>query len=113
LLILYQPHSSFRKVFSEIKANQLNYFLIGGSQTDYEFLNRLDLGFEKELIPTTEEYTATLNADFSLFQIEGLNFKSYPPVLDKFGDINLTTNFSMFLNKRVNGVRIGFSIVGV
>jgi hypothetical protein len=106
LLILYQPQSAFRKVFSEIKANQLNYFLIGGSQTDYGFLNRLDLGFEKELIPTTEEYTATLNADFSLFQIEGLNFKSYPPVLDKFGDINLTTNFSMFLNKKVNGVEL-------
>jgi hypothetical protein len=35
LLILYQPQSAFRKVFSEIKANQLNYFLIGGSQTDY------------------------------------------------------------------------------
>jgi hypothetical protein len=103
LLILYQPHSSFRKVFSEIKANQLNYFLIGGSQTDYEFLNRLDLGFEKELIPTTEEYSATLNTDFGLFQNEGLNFKTYPPVLDKFGDINLTTNFSMFLNKKVNG----------
>jgi hypothetical protein len=106
LLILYQPQSSFRKVFSEIKANPLNYFLIGGSQTDYGFLNRLDLGFKKELIPSSEEYSATKNTDFSLFQIEDLNFKSYPPVLDKFGDINLTTNFSMFLNKKVNGIEL-------
>lgn len=106
LLILYQPQSSFRKVFSEIKANQLNYFLIGGSQTDYGFLNRSDLGFKKELIPSTEEYSATLNTDFSLFQIEDLNFKSYPTILDKFGDINLTTNFSTFLNKEVNGVEL-------
>ncbi|PKG43361.1 hypothetical protein [Psychroflexus sp. MES1-P1E] len=106
LLILYQPQSSFRKVFSEIKANQLNYFLIGGSQTDYGFLNRSDLGFKKELILSTEEYSAIINTDFSLFQIEDLNFKSYPPVLDKFGDINLTTNFSMFLNKKANGVEL-------
>jgi hypothetical protein len=106
LLILYQPQSSFRKVFSEIKVNPLNYFLVGGSQTDYGYLNQLDLGFQKEIIPTTEGYSASLNTDFSMFQIDDLNFKAYPPLLDKFGDINLTTNFSIFLNKKVNGVEL-------
>ncbi|MBZ9650540.1 hypothetical protein [Psychroflexus montanilacus] len=106
LIVFYQPQDSFQNLITEVKDKSINHFIIGGSHTSYGLLNRLDLGFQKELISSTEEYSATLNSDFSLFLVNNLNFKNYPPIKDKFGDIQLSKEYSVLLQKQLNGIDV-------
>lgn len=106
LLILYQPQASFQNLITEVNERKLNHLIIGGSHTDYDLLNRLDMGFQKELVSSTEEYSSALNTDFSLFHVNELNFKNFPPLKDKFGDVELNTNYSILLEKELNGIDV-------
>lgn len=106
LLIFYQPQASFQKLIKQTKEKKLNHLIIGGSHTDYALLNRLDFGFQKELISSTEEYSSALNTDFSLFLVNDLNFKNYPPLKDKFGDVELNKSYSILLKKEFNGIDV-------
>ncbi|MBZ9786561.1 hypothetical protein LB456_03740 [Psychroflexus sp. CAK57W] len=107
LLIFYQPQASFQDLIKQAKDKSINYFIIGGSHTNYGLLNNLNLGFQKELISATEEYTTALNPDFSLFLVSALSFNNYPPIKDKFGDVELNKNYSILLRKELNGVDVG------
>ncbi|SDG86587.1 hypothetical protein SAMN04488027_10974 [Psychroflexus sediminis] len=106
LVIFYQPQASSLNLINQAKDNSINHFIIGGSHTDYSVLNSLNLGFQKELILSTEAYTPILNPDFSLFLVNNLNFNSYPPLKDKFGDVQLNQNYSVLLKKQLNGIEI-------
>ncbi|MFO7745381.1 MAG: hypothetical protein R6V36_08360 [Psychroflexus sp.] len=106
LFIFYQPQASFQNLITEVKEKGINYFIIGGSHTNYNLLNSLNLGFQKELISSTEEYSSVLNPDFSLFLVSNINFKNYPPLKDKFGDIKLNKNYSTLLEKELNGIDV-------
>jgi len=104
LIIFYQPQSSFNSIIKDVIDKEINHFIIGGSHTEYEVLNRLDLGFEKEIISSSEQFSPVLNSDFSLFNLYDFNFKSFPPLKDKFGDIDFSDKFSVLLNKKVQGL---------
>lgn len=106
LVIFYQPQLSFRNVINSVIEKKINYFIIGGSNTDYRFLNSLNLGFQKQLIASTEEYSSALNSDFTLFLVNELNLNTYPPLKDKFGDLQLKRNYSVLLQKELNGIDV-------
>jgi hypothetical protein len=106
LVILYQPQPSFQNVLNSVINNNVNYFIIGGSHTNYSYLNSLDLGFQKQLIESTEEYSSVLNSEFTLFLVNELNFNMYPPLKDKFGDLKLNRNYSILLEKELNGIDV-------
>ena len=107
LIIFYQPKPAFNSILQEVIDKEINYFIIGGSHTDYEVLNRLDIGFQKEIISSTEQFSPVLNPDFSLFNLYDFNFETLPPLKDKFGEIDFSDKFSVLLNKRVNGLETG------
>lgn len=106
LIIFYQPLYSFSSLISSTLEKNINHLIIGGTQTDYSFLNELDLGFQKQLINSTEEYTALVNPGFSFFKIDDLIFNDLPPVEDQFGDVDLNRNYSVLLDKRLNGLDV-------
>lgn len=106
LVIFYQPQSSFRSLLLQAKTNTFNFLIVGGSHTDYEFLNSLDLGFQKEGIDAVEEYSAKMNADFSLFLINDLSIEDYPPLRDQFGEVSLDKDYAILLKKQLNGVDV-------
>ena len=106
LVIFYQPQSSFQNLITQARDQSINHFIIGGSHTNYRMLNGLDLGFQKELISSSEDYSSTLNSDFSLFLVNELDFKNYPPLKDKFGDIQLKKDYSTLLEKQINGIEV-------
>ncbi|NEV94260.1 hypothetical protein G3567_08905 [Psychroflexus sp. YR1-1] len=106
LVIFYQPQASFRNLIRQAKKNTINHLIIGGSHTDYSLLNSLNLGFQKEVISSTEEYAPVLNPDFSLFLVKDLNIDIYPPLKDKFGDIQFNTTYSTLLGKQMNGIAV-------
>ncbi|MFN2261194.1 MAG: hypothetical protein ABR595_03920 [Psychroflexus sp.] len=106
LVIFYQPQAISKDIFDLVSKQKLNYFLIGGTKTDYEFLNQMNLGFKKQITNSTEDYFGELNSDFSPFQVSDLNFQDFPPLVDVFGEISISKSHQVLLEKNVNGVEL-------
>ena len=86
LIILYQPTEKFKKIFNNIKED--NFFIITGSQTDWNFLNSAQNFFTKRIISKTENYGAVFNMGYTDFIINDIGFGNLPPLDDYFGEIN-------------------------
>lgn len=99
--VLYQPNSYFKKVFEKITSN---YLLISGTKTDWNFLNSQQLGFQKQAINQPEAYNAIYNANFLTFLQEDLGFNQFPPLRDKFGEIQLNNESQTLLYQKYAGV---------
>jgi len=101
LVILYQPNNSFNQVFEHLKTSNSNYFLISGTQTNWRYLNSLDLNVTHEITSQTEDYQAILNIGFSDFIIEDLDFETFPPLKSNFGEAQFKIPFQTILYKKV------------
>ena len=103
--VLYQPNQNFEWVFDYLDKTQKNYLLVGGTKTDYNFLNGIQSSFRKELkINQNEEFQAQLNENFSLYQPSKINFLDYPPLSDQFGEISNLGKGQALLQQNINGV---------
>ncbi len=104
LVILYQPDTNFQQVFKTVQTQNLNHIIIGGTQTDYGFLNKNQSYFSKTLSRATEDYYPELNKGFSSYQIEDIGFANFPPLKNKFGDIEQATDSDILLYQNINGI---------
>jgi len=103
LVILYQPNSQFKSAFEKIKDLEMNYFLITGTKTDYNFLNQQQDFFQKEITTQTEEFLPTYNGNYVNFQLKDIGFNDFPPLFDQFGDIKLKTEQQILLYQNIEG----------
>ncbi|WP_028892126.1 hypothetical protein [Tenacibaculum sp. 47A_GOM-205m] len=101
LYVLYQPTSYFKNVFDKINSN---YLIITGTKTDWNFINRQNLGVQKKVINQKEEYSALYNADFLPFLQENIGFDHFPPLQDKFGEVQLKNEAQNLLYQKFAGV---------
>ncbi|MBZ9630296.1 VWA domain-containing protein [Salegentibacter sp. LM13S] len=92
LIILYQPTSGFASVFENLAENDQNYLLVSGTQTDWNFLNRIQDFVQKDFTNQTQEIFAVKNPNFNQFQFEEVGFSEFPPLEDKFGKISVESN---------------------
>lgn len=104
LVVLYQLNSKFNKIISELKQNNSNYLLISGSNTDWNFINKQQLGFTKNAINQTENYGAIYNDSFLTFLQDNIGFDNFPPLKDKFGEIIISKEHQTLLHQNINGV---------
>jgi energy-coupling factor transporter transmembrane protein EcfT len=104
LVILYQLNNKFNSIISEINQNNSNYLLISGSNTDWNFINKQQLGFTKNAINQTENYGAIYNDSFLTFLQEDIDFNSFPPLNDKFGEVLFSKEHQTLLHQNINGV---------
>jgi len=102
LVILYQPTKKFNKIFDSIK--DLNFLIITGTQTDWNFLNTSQHYFTKNNINKTENYSAVLNASYDEFVIDDLDFGNFPPLEDYFGEINFSVPSKTILFQSVANI---------
>ncbi len=102
-IILYQPDASFEKAFPGKKLQKLNWFIITGAHTDWNWLNRKSLFFKKEVSRSVEEYFPYPNTDFELFGLPSLSFEKYPPLIDFYGPV-LHTNASVALYSKIKNI---------
>ena len=105
LVVLYQLNNKFNKIASVIKQNNSNYLIISGTNTDWNFTNKLKLGFRKNAINQTENYGAIYNDRFLTFLQEDIGFTNYPPLKDKFGEIIFLKKHETLLYQNINGVQ--------
>lgn len=103
LVILYQPNFQFKSIVDEIKKDKINYFLITGAKTDWNFINNNDLGVRKNSIPQSEDYGATFNAGYLIFAQKDINFSDFPPLQDRFGETQITIPHQTLLTQNISG----------
>ncbi len=98
-VILYQPQSSFEKLFSREKLRKSSWLIITGTKTDWQWLNSKNLFFKKEVTPTFEEYFPLQNKEFELFELPSLSFEKYPPLKDYYGKVKFTNADAALFSK--------------
>ncbi len=103
LIMLYQPEANFQQILKTIQTQNLNHIVIGGTQTDYNVLNRNQSHFNKTLSRATEDYYPELNEGFSSYQIEDIGFANLPPLKNTFGDIEMTAEGDILLYQNIDG----------
>jgi hypothetical protein len=103
LVILYQPNQNFNKVIDVIKNEKINYFLITGSQTDWDFINNSNLGIRKNSINQSEDYGATFNQGYLIFAQKDINFSNFPPLKDSYGETRITIPHQTLLTQNISG----------
>lgn len=103
LVILYQPNNKFKYLINEINRNKIPYFLVTGSKTDWSFLNRQGLGFEKKYINQIEEYSTKMNPNYLNFHQKDIGFDNFPPLVDQFGSTTISIPHQTLLFQKING----------
>ena len=104
LVVLYQPNTKFVKTVTYLKQQNLNYFSISGSKTDWNFMNKQQLGFTKKAIDQTENYTAKYNEGFLTFLQKDIGFNQFYPLKDKYGDVAISKPYQTILYQSINGI---------
>ena len=102
-VILYQPTQDFKTTFEAIKKQKVNYAIITGTQTDWNFLNNVQSNFSRKTINQTENYQAVFNETFGTFSQTDIGFEEYPSLEDYFGEINVTASSETLLWQRISG----------
>ncbi|MGK0127649.1 MAG: hypothetical protein ACI87F_001161, partial [Candidatus Azotimanducaceae bacterium] len=92
---------SFQKVFAELKSQKINYFIITGSKTDWNFLNIAQDNFEKKAINQTENYGPIFNPIFGGFVVEDIGVDTFSPLVDKFGEVTFNIPFETLLYQQI------------
>ena len=102
-IILYQPDYNFGSILEQIKTKKLNTFIVGGTSTEWSFLNVTQPYFKQEITNQKEVYQAAFNTDFDAFSIIPLSFEDYPPLKTEFGTTEISFPHQILLYKSING----------
>lgn len=104
LVILYQPNYKFKSIFNKINNQNLNFLVISGLSTDWDFLNENQSLFHKNKIFEVENYQASFNKNFSTFMTDDIGFSTFPPLEDNFGTIEFSTKFETLLYQKIGTI---------
>jgi len=104
LVILYQPNYQFTKLYDLLDAENKNRFVIVGTKTDLNFLNKISKNYSYEITNQTETYQAEFNKNYAPFLMDAINFESFPPLNSHYGSATFSVPFETILNKSINGI---------
>lgn len=106
VLILYQPNTTFKSIFEQNKAAQINTFIISGTATDFGFLNQMQDDLLFKMSAPKEDYLATYESDFNFFAQTNIGFENFPPLEHNFGVVAAKNNVNTLLSARVRNVPV-------
>ncbi|WP_324718927.1 VWA domain-containing protein [Salinimicrobium sp. HB62] len=113
LVILYQPDGRFKALINQLVAQNRNYFLITGPETDFSFLNRQQEIFQQEITNQSEEYFPVWNENFKAFQTEDIGYSDFPPLEGSFGNLNFPQTLDVLLYREVQGIKTNVPLLGL
>ena len=102
--VLYQPNNRFKSAYEAIEKYNINTFTIGGTFTDWSFLNDIQSNFNQEATTQNEVYQGASNQNFEDFALEPINFENYPPLATVFGSTTLKGQHNILIFKTVNKI---------
>jgi hypothetical protein len=104
LIILYQPTIMFKQVFDKIEKLKSNYFVISGTQTNWDSLNEMQSNYSKNSIQQSEDYGAIFNNGFLTFGQKDISFNTFPPLKDAFGKVTMNSKFDAMMYQNIGGI---------
>lgn len=104
LFILYQPNEQFKSIIDQLQRQERNYWLISGEDTQWEFLNTLDLGFFKRSEYQKQEVVPLQNTGFNLFGVGEMDFENMPPLIEQMGQLDFISTPEILLFQKIAGV---------
>ncbi|TJY33414.1 vWA domain-containing protein [Pontimicrobium aquaticum] len=102
MVVLYQPNSVFKPVFESLDSDGKNRFIIGGINTDWNFLNSIQDVFKQSITNQEESFQAIYNQNFATFLKGDLNFDNLPPLESEFGSVAFNIPAETLLFKSIN-----------
>lgn len=102
MVILYQPNSTFKSVFESLDTDNKNRFIIGGTSTDWSFINSIQDVFRQSITNQEENFQAIYNQNFTTFLIGDLSFDNLPPLESEFGSVVFNIPEETVLFKSIN-----------
>lgn len=106
LIIIYQPNNKFNAVFKEVVDKKLNHFIITGLSTDWNFLNSAQKIFSKTVTNQSEKYSPVLNKEYAIFQTNEIDFNSFAPLEDLFGEVNFSSTYNTLLYQKIGTITL-------
>jgi len=104
LIILNQPSKEFETIFEEIDSKKLNYFIVSGLSTDWNFLNKMQHNFKKSASSQSENYYPIFNANYASFLSNDIGFSDFAPLNDSFGDVKFYSPYNILLFQQIGTV---------
>ena len=104
LVILYQPTAQFKNIFAEINQKKLNYFVITGRSTDWNFLNGIQSAFSKKASSEQENYAPIYNSNYATYLSNDIGFSNFAPIEDKFGEISFSVPHQTLLYQKIGNI---------
>lgn len=104
LVILYQPNNNFKSVVQNLKLKNINYFVVTGTKTDWNFLNTNQQLFSKKLLSQSENYSSELNKDYTSFQLADIGFSNFAPLEDFFGEVKFNGVYNTLLFQKLGNI---------
>ena len=111
--ILYQPNTSFSKIYGYIQKKQSSTFIITGTKTDWNFLNTKQKKIAVAQGFPNQEASPIVNTSFSKFDVSEFNTEDYPPLETNAGPIQNLGNLESILTMQIKGVAIDNPILMV
>jgi len=105
IFVLYQPNERFKAIMEQLIEDDISYFIITGTHTNWAYLNKAQSAFTREISGVTENYFPVYQDNFKAFQTEDLGFDSFGPLIDYFGNINFNVPYESLLTQSVNGIK--------
>ena len=113
LIIMYQPNNLFKSVLNKSKQLNLNLLLVTGEDSDWNFINKQQIGFTKNAINERENYGAVYNPAFLTFLQKDIGFNEFSPLKDKFGAITFYKEHQDLLLQSINGLELQQPLISV
>ncbi len=104
LVILYQPTIQFKNVLTEINLKKLNYIVITGLSTDWNFLNSVQSSFSKKISAAQENFLPVFNSNYAAFLSTDIGFSNFAPVEDRFGEIEFSVPHQTLLFQKIGNI---------
>ena len=104
LVILYQPTSNFQQVVKELNTKKTNVFIITGMQTEWDFLNESQPYFFKNVVTESEAFLPVFNPNYEVFMLDDIEFSTFSPVEDYFGDVTFKVPFQTILYQKIGNI---------
>jgi len=105
IFVLYQPNEGFKEIMEQLVEDDISYFIITGTQTNWDFLNKVQSAFARERSGVTENYFPVYQDNFKAFQTEDLGFDRFEPLIDYFGALSFNVPYESLLSQSVNGIK--------
>jgi len=104
LVIIYQPNSNQSVLYKKLQKSNISYITITGTQTDWDFLNKAQKIYHKEVGNLNQEDFPYFNKAYKPFSTNLIDFKNFPPLLSKIGTINFSIDPEVLLFSSVNNI---------